>query len=166
MNFKRVASDIDCQLVAELGDFIWREHYTPIIGLAQVEYMLDHFQSITAIKKQIAEGVRYYLVENEDENVGYLSFYPKEESLFISKIYVLSNQRGKGLGKAAIGFIENNATDLGLDTLRLTVNKFNTNSITSYEKMGFFKTESVVIDIGGGFVMDDYVMEKALEMQK
>jgi GNAT superfamily N-acetyltransferase len=166
MNFKRVASDIDCQLVAELGDVIWREHYTPIIGSAQVEYMLDHFQSITAIKKQIAEGVHYYLVENEDENVGYLSFYPKEEALFISKIYVLSDQRGKGLGKGAIGFIENNATDLGLDTLRLTVNKFNTNSITSYEKMGFFKKEAVVIDIGGGFVMDDYVMEKALEMRK
>ena len=44
----------------------------------------------------------------------------------------------------------------------LNVNKNNVQAIRAYEKSGFAIRESVVVDIGGGFVMDDYVMAKAL----
>ena len=37
---------------------------------------------------------------------------------------------------------------------------YNSGSLRAYEKMGFHKVRSLVIDIGGGFVMDDYELEK------
>jgi RimJ/RimL family protein N-acetyltransferase len=47
-------------------------------------------------------------------------------------------------------------------TLILNVNKQNLRAIRAYERNGFFVREAVVVDIGGGFVMDDYVMAKRL----
>lgn len=153
------AKEEDLTAIANLADIIWREHYTPIIGPEQVEYMLDKFQSASAMSQQISEGVSYYTLWLDDLLVGYLSFYTKGEVLFLSKIYVLSQLRGQGIGQQAVEFIKGQAKVLGLERIQLTVNKNNTGSITAYERMGFKKTEEVVMDIGGGFVMDDYVME-------
>jgi ribosomal protein S18 acetylase RimI-like enzyme len=45
--------------------------------------------------------------------------------------------------------------------LFLNVNKYNS-AIQFYHKIGFEIAKEEVIDIGNGFVMDDYVMEKQL----
>lgn len=153
------AQEADLTAIANLADIIWREHYTPIIGPEQVEYMLDKFQSASAMSQQISEGVSYYTLWLDDLLVGYLSFYSKGEVLFLSKIYVLSQLRGQGIGQQAMEFIKEQALSHGLERIQLTVNKYNTGSITAYERMGFKKVDEVVMDIGGGFVMDDYVME-------
>ena len=52
--------------------------------------------------------------------------------------------------------------ELGFAKVRLNVNKHNTRAIAAYERNGFARVESVKIDIGGGFFMDDYIMEKTL----
>jgi ribosomal protein S18 acetylase RimI-like enzyme len=148
------------QQIARLGEIIWTEHYTPIIGPDQVTYMLDKFQSVSAIKKQIHEGTEYYIIKHQKTMVGYLSFYKKEDALFLSKLYVLGTERGKGIGKAAMLFLENKRVEIACKSIGLTVNKYNTNSIKAYEKMGFEKIDSVVMDIGNGYVMDDYIMKK------
>jgi ribosomal protein S18 acetylase RimI-like enzyme len=156
------SSKTDFNTSAELASLIWKEHYTPIIGIEQVDYMLDKFQSVNAIKKQIEEGAEYYLISHEESQVGYISVSKKENSLFLSKIYILSSIRGKGVGKKAMQFIEDLAIEKQCNTVSLTVNKNNTNSIKAYEKMGFVKVKEIVIDIGNGFVMDDFKMEKSL----
>ena len=46
--------------------------------------------------------------------------------------------------------------------LVLNVNKRNTAAIAAYRRNGFAVREEVVVDIGGGFVMDDYVMALTL----
>ena len=46
---------------AMLAHSIWNQHYTPIIGKEQVDYMLANFQSEQAIKEQMDEGYRYFL---------------------------------------------------------------------------------------------------------
>jgi len=51
---------------------------------------------------------------------------------------------------------------MGLSRIQLTVNKGNSGSISVYEHWGFVTVDSVVTDIGCGFVMDDYVMELVL----
>ncbi|MBD3652777.1 GNAT family N-acetyltransferase [Kangiella sp.] len=153
------ANESDLTAIANLADIIWREHYTPIIGPEQVEYMLGKFQSASAMSQQLLEGVDYYSLWLDDLLIGYLSFYTKGDALFLSKIYVLSQLRGQGIGQQAVDFVKQQAQSKGLDRIQLTVNKYNTGSITAYERMGFKKTEEVVMDIGGGFVMDDYVME-------
>lgn len=149
--------------VETLANEIWREYYIPIVGREQVEYMLKRFQSKKAITAQIKEGFLYYLIKNErNQYIGYCGALPKEEELFLSKVYLTAPNRGKGCGRQMIEFIEEIAQERRLQKITLTVNKNNTGAIHAYKKMGFAMTEAIVQDIGGGFFMDDYKMEKQL----
>jgi ribosomal protein S18 acetylase RimI-like enzyme len=146
--------------IAKLADTIWREHYIPIIGEAQVDYMLKKFQSEQAIADQVAEGFHYYVIEYDGHPVGYLSYIKDADDLFLSKIYVLSSFRGNKIGKNALLFTEQQAHKMNCNSIVLTVNKNNINSIKAYEKIGFLNRGPIVKDIGGGFIMDDYKMVK------
>ena len=148
------------QKVEALATEIWHEHYTPIIGKAQVEYMLEKFQSVSAMKKQMDEGYEYYSISENDSLIGYLSIQPRKEHLFLSKAYVHSKYRGFGYGKEAFYFVEIRAKELQLNKVQLTVNKYNSKTISVYEKFGFKKLKEAVFDIGKGYIMDDFVMEK------
>ncbi len=159
INFQEVSSDKNLKKIEDMASIIWREHYTPIIGIHQVEYMLDKFQSVNTMKAQIGTGYHYFIINDEDEPLGYLSFNQRKQQLFLSKIYVLKESRGKGIGKKAMNFIVDTARALGCEKVSLTVNKFNHNSIKAYESSGFINKEALVQDIGGGYIMDDYLME-------
>lgn len=162
ITFAEVKTPIEAALVADLANTIWREHYIPIIGEAQVNYMLTHFQSAEAIQNQLLNGVCYYSIHKGTRAVGYLAFEKKDQTLFLSKIYLLDSYRGRGIGKRAMSFIEAKAYTLGCAEIALTVNKYNDQSITAYSKMGFVNRGSNVTDIGGGFTMDDYLMVNSL----
>ncbi|MFK5880230.1 MAG: GNAT family N-acetyltransferase [Flavobacteriaceae bacterium] len=162
IEIKLAVNKLDIKIISELASKIWTEHYTPIIGIEQVDYMLNKFQSELAIENQIKEGFQYYLVFIDKIPAGYLSFIKKENTLFLSKIYILSIERGKGIGKFMMEFLDQKAADLNLKSISLTVNKNNTKSIDAYKKMGFVKVESIITDIGSGFVMDDFVMNKEI----
>lgn len=149
--------------VADLAGTIWREHYTPIIGAAQVGYMLANFQSADAVAAQIRdEGYRYYLLQESGEAIGYMAARQRGSLLFVSKLYLLCTRRGRGYSREALAFLASLAREMGCDRLELTVNKHNAGSIAAYEKLGFERCEAIVQDIGGGFVMDDYVMRRRL----
>ena len=160
MHIKTVITESQIKAIESLAYKIWYEYYIPIIGKAQVDYMLKKFQSFVAIKEQINNGFLYFLCEHENSPVGYMSVDIKEEELFLSKIYVDSVNRRKGYGKEMLAFLENLAKEKNLEKISLTVNKYNTGSIKIYEKVGFVICKTVVKDIGKGFVMDDYLMEK------
>ena len=149
---------------SELAQKIWQQHYLPIIGQAQIDYMLDKFQSPQAIEKQIAEGQLYYLVGTNNDYSGYLALVPEpvEKKLKISKIYVDIQQRGAGYGKMMFDFTKQFAIDNKLQTIWLTVNKDNDKSINWYKNQGFILVKEVVADIGKGYVMDDYILEYQL----
>lgn len=124
--------------------------------------MVEKFQSKTAISEQIATGYSYYLLEAGGDYFGYTGICPQKDELFLSKLYIRASQRGKGYGRRVIEFLEELAREKGLCKITLTVNKNNTDTIRAYEKFGFTNTGPVVQDIGNGFVMDDYKMEKAV----
>jgi len=157
------ATNVNYKIIAELATIIWTEHYTPIIGEPQVTYMLEKYQSAIAIEDQVENGMLYYLIEHQNNPVGYFSFSKNKEFLFLSKLYVLTTARGNGIGRAALSFLEKTAKELHLKKIKLTVNRFNTNSVKAYEKMGFVIVEAVIQDIGNDYVMDDYVLEKVLK---
>lgn len=151
----------DYILIEDLADTIWREHYIPIVGKPQIDYMLDKFQSAKAISEQIEEeGYEYFILFFDKIPAGYIAVKKEKEHLFLSKIYVLSSYRGKKIGKAAMLKTEEMAKAYHLKTIRLGVNINNTNSIKAYEKLGFKKVKTFITDIGNGFVMDDFIMEK------
>lgn len=162
LNFQEVFSEEDLTKVELLANIIWREHYTAIIGEDQVTYMLEKFQSVTSMRQQIDQGYHYFLMNATEESVGYLSYEKRDEKLFLSKIYVLQELRGKGIGKLGMKFVTDTAKALGCNGVSLTVNKYNYNSIKAYEKVGFVTKKALVQDIGGGYIMDDYLMEIAI----
>jgi ribosomal protein S18 acetylase RimI-like enzyme len=161
IEFRRVTSGIVAE-VALIAREIWDEHYPAIIGQDQVDYMIAKFQSEKAIKEQIAAGYEYYLIVDDDIAVGYLAVVSEAGSstLLLSKIYVLKQSRGLGIGRSALRFAESICRKRGLRAIRLSVNKHNVRAIRWYEHMGFVNFGPAVRDIGGGFIMDDFLMEK------
>lgn len=161
--FCKATDEQAIKLIESLAAEIWSEYYTPALGKSQVDYMLDTIQSKQAIHNQIKDGYLYYLIKNNDHNIGYLAVHERDNHLFLSKIYIKSGYRGKGYGKQAIQFTEKLARERNHSKVELTVYKHNLNSIKSYQKLGFNITEPVVADIGNGYVMDDYKMEKEIK---
>ncbi|MDR1384813.1 MAG: GNAT family N-acetyltransferase [Planctomycetaceae bacterium] len=141
---------------------VWREHYTPIIGGGQVEYMLDKFQSVETILRQInEENYHYYGLLHEGQLAAYYAVQPQAKNkIFLSKFYVAAAFRGQGFGKKMLQHLIDNYVTPNETTIWLTVNKENRDSITIYQKLGFAITESMITDVGNGFVMDDYRMER------
>ncbi|MFY0644643.1 MAG: GNAT family N-acetyltransferase [Bacteroidia bacterium] len=145
--------------LAVLAKEIWTEHYTPIIGREQVDYMIGKFQSVPAIKEQLEQLVKYDLVWNQAELIGYMSYYNKKDHMFLSKFYLHKDFRGKGIGKLMMDYLIEKAKISASKSIQLTVNKFNSISINQYLRMGFKNIGPVVIDIGNGYIMDDYRLE-------
>jgi diamine N-acetyltransferase len=163
VDFVPVVSPADAAVVARLAAEIWYEHYIPIIGREQVDYMVPRFQSEAAVLGQIGKGLQYFLILEDGQPSGYLAIEPQpdERRMFLSKLYLLKSARQHGLARRALAFIEAQCRAAGLETLWLTVNKINP-ALHAYERLGFVKVADVVTDIGGGYVMDDYRLEKAL----
>lgn len=162
MEIKKVSNKNQINAIENLAYEIWYQHYTPIIGKHQVDYMLEKFQSVEAMREQIKNGFLYFLILDNNVPVGYMSVELLSETLFLSKFYVIEAERGKGYGRTMIAYLEALAKEKNLNKISLTVNKHNTGSIKMYEKVGFVISGTVVKNIGEGFIMDDYQMEKEL----
>ena len=162
IEIKKANTTFDYSQIETLANTIWRDHYISVIGKPQVDYMLAKFQSVDAIAEQIEKGAEYFKIEYKKTSVGYLAIKKETDTLFLSKFYVLSDYRGKGIGKQAMSFIFEQAARHQLNQIKLTVNKDNSASIKIYEKLGFIKADKILIDIGNGFVMDDYLMVKEI----
>lgn len=157
-------SEEDFATVAALGGEIWREHYTKLIGAEQVEYMLGERYSPERLRPYLGANDRWFrLLWTDAGAVGYCSYAlttPTEMKL--EQLYLKSSARGTGAGGLMLRHVESEARARGRKTLMLTVNRDNQGAIAVYRKFGFTVREEVVIDIGGGFVMDDFVMVKPL----
>ncbi len=153
----------DIGRLAALAGEIWRQHYAGIISAAQIEYMLKQRYDPGVVKEELQRGGLWWdqlLVAGEI--VGFASYFltgnPGEMKL--DKLYVHQDCRRKGYGRMLLDRAVTIARAYGCDTLMLAVNKKNRDAIAAYESCGFRIGDSVVKDIGGGFVMDDFVMIK------
>jgi RimJ/RimL family protein N-acetyltransferase len=147
-------------VLANLASEIWHEYWTGILSLKQIDYMVDKFQSEYAIIAQMRnENYVYFYILSEGEKAGYIGMSKKDSYLFLSKLYIKNLFRHKGIGTESFEFIKKYAKGNNYKKIRLTVNKYNKNTIDAYNKWGFKTIDSVVTDIGNGFVMDDYIME-------
>ncbi|TMG84424.1 MAG: GNAT family N-acetyltransferase [Betaproteobacteria bacterium] len=159
------ATAADLTAIAELAGAIWRKHYPGIITSEQIEYMLELGYSRDALLRFIVEpGAGLVLAYAGDRLAGFAAYYRSDRpgELKLDKLYVHQDHHGRGVGSRLIAHVERAASEQGRPTLILNVNKQNTKAIRIYESKGFAIREPVVVDIGGGFVMDDYVMMKRL----
>lgn len=139
---------------------IWQEVFTPIIGKEQVTYMLKNYQSIENIQSEINNQAKYFLLSYEGEAVGYTAYEETNEHIYISKLYLSSNLRGKGLTSSIFNWYE----ELGAGKkLHLNVNQGNELAIAVYEHRGFSRVGERYVEIGEGYIMNDYIYEKELK---
>jgi ribosomal protein S18 acetylase RimI-like enzyme len=164
----------DFETLARLAEAIWRTHYIRIIGSAQIDYMLAERYTPEKLRLYLNADDRWLMLlrtDGPDGNlaVGYCSYAltgdpgeMKPGVMKLEQLYLLPELHGKGLGRLMLCHVEEQARARGRSTLVLQTNKRNTNAIAFYRKAGFTVCEEAVFDIGNGFVMDDYVMEKML----
>ena len=168
IEFVPVETPEDRAALAALASEIWHEYWPALIGEAQTDYMVEQFQSLEAIERDMAEAAYEYwlLRDNEDGRlVGYTGGHvePETNRFFVSKIYLRAPERGRGFASATVRFYEDLCRTRGLSALYLTVNKHNDLAIRAYRAKGFQTIDAVETDIGNGFVMDDFILEKRVD---
>jgi diamine N-acetyltransferase len=157
--------EADIPALVALARDTWLKHYTSIITLAQIEYMLGQRYSPDVIRAQLANPDVWWdklLLGGELAAFAQYERGKAPGTIKIDKLYARHSLRGRGLGSALLSHIEQKARALGCTRLELQVNKNNVSAIGAYRKNGFEIAHSAVFDIGNGFVMDDYIMAKPL----
>ncbi len=142
--------------MSHMATEIVREHFDPIIGKAQNDYMISLFQTEESISTQLQNGYRYFFIEDNDKTIGFTAFYPRDNAMYLSKFYLYKEERGKGYSRKMLEFIIRESKLLNLNGIELNVNKEN-DACLAYEHLGFQIIRAEKNDIGNGFIMDDYV---------
>ena len=161
----RPARHDEIPAVQRLARVIWHAHYPGIITVPQIDYMLARGYAADVLESLLGRtdaGLELAIVEGEP--VAFAAWYGTDDpgEAKLEKLYVLQSHQRLGLGGRLIRHVAQLARTIGATTLVLNVNKGNVQAIRAYESHGFAIRAAVVVDIGGGFVMDDYVMAMPL----
>ena len=157
--------EAEVQRLSDFATAIVREHFDPMVGKAQNDYMLKKFQSPEAIREQIAGGYRYYWMKDGGRPVGFTAFYPRDGKMYLSKFYIEKKCRGKGYARQMFDFLVTETKKAGLPAIFLNVFRGNTEVAAIYRHLGFAVIREEEGDIGGGFRTVAYVMEYRLPEQ-
>lgn len=148
----------DISTIAKLAEKIWKEYYPSVISYAQIEYMLFKMYSPDSLYRQIEQlSHQYFLMYADDQAIGYYSVEPRPGECFIHKFYIDASIHGKGIGSI---LMEHLLTTHTCDSYLLQVNRKNIKAINFYFRHGFRIKKWEDIDIGGGFYMEDFIMER------
>ena len=152
----RKVEEKELQELAVLADKLWHQAYGNLLSPGQIDYMVQKFQSVEAFKQQLAQGYTYLGVFSDGVLKGYAGSVVHEDRIFLSKLYLDKSVQKKGLSRRLMEKTAKLYPELR--SIYLTVNKYNP-SYNIYRHLGFKVIDSVVTDIGEGYVMDDYVMQ-------
>ena len=144
---------------------IWYAHYPSIITVEQIEYMLEQRYRPEIIRNQLASGTAWWdKLLLDGAMVAFTSCEQSEHpnAMKLDKLYVRYDLRRRGYGSLLMRHVEGQARSRGSTRLYLQVNKNNTSAIEFYLRNGFAVSQAARFDIGRGFIMDDYVMSKAI----
>lgn len=142
---------------------IWREYFSNLLEREQIEYMLDRFLSPAAMKRQVAEdSYGYWQVRENAEIIGFIGLQFQPDRLFLSKLYLNKVVRGRHIASRMLEMVYEEGRSHGYEKVWLTCNKYNTHSLDVYRAKGFVTFGAGVTDIGHGYVMDDYFLERVL----
>jgi ribosomal protein S18 acetylase RimI-like enzyme len=162
MEYSKISSSEDVNILASMAYEIWTEHFGSMFDEKTLQKLVEVAQSKKTILSQIEDGYQYFFIIENGKRMGYFAYkidHCKDE-LFLSKIYIYSDQRGKGVGKKMLNHLERLAHDTGVKKITLTVYYKNTNSIKTYESWGFSNLGLIKRQFDNGLVFDDIKMEK------
>lgn len=161
----REANATDFAMIRDIAYKTWPDAYGEILSPEQLHYMLDAFYSEAALSENYSQKHhRFLLLTEDDAALGFASYEHNYQSLPVTrlhKIYLLPESQGKGAGKLLMAAVENRAMANRSKVISLNVNRFNKAQIF-YRKHGFEIVGEEDIDIGHGYLMEDYKMEKKI----
>lgn len=152
-------------IIRELAANLWPVAFASILSAQQIAYMMEMMYSPTSLAKQMDEGHQYVITSLDKQNIGYVSYeidHSKSNKTKIHKLYISPQHQRHGVGTAIIDYVTQQALEANNNSLFLNVNKYNSQAISFYNKHHFVLVKEEVIDIGNGFIMDDYVFELTL----
>lgn len=157
------ATPDDISLIRKLTFRVWPQTYAAALSQEQIDYMLELMYSKASLTKQMtADGCNFILVFENGNPVGFASFSEVETGTWkLHKLYILINQQGKGTGRFVIEHIIATIKPQKATALQLQVNRYNKAKLF-YEKLGFRVIKIADFDIGNGYFMNDFIMEKDL----
>lgn len=131
-----------------------------MISQEQIKYMLEWMYNLKQLEQNFDNGHEFIVLREQEENIGFASFEIKNEKSYIRlhKLYVNPKQHHKGSGRRLLEFIYSVGHEYKLNSLDLFVNRTNP-AVNFYQKIGFEIEESVDLDIGNGYFMNDYRMK-------
>jgi N-acetylglutamate synthase-like GNAT family acetyltransferase len=151
----------DIWKIQKIAHRTWPPTFKGILSDAQLYYMLDMMYSSNSLKHQISNNVQFDVYENQDNIMGFVGYekqlYRSKEVLKIHKLYVDPTYQKKSIGKSLVLHTISFAKRNSLTSLVLNVNRFNA-AVSFYQYMGFKIIDREDIDIGNGYLMEDYVM--------
>ena len=158
---KAGSSDIDS--IMELAAATWYPSYDAILSKHQIDYMLGLFYSHESLTYQMENGHCFLMLSNQGKDIGFASFEPhyKKGITKLHKLYVLPQQQGTGGGRLLISAIESESAANGDKAITLNVNRYN-QALNFYLRSGFEIIDAEDINIGHGYLMEDYIMSKTL----
>lgn len=152
----------DIQLIRELTFKVWPQTYKDLLTPEQIEYMLGLMYSESSLADQMEQGILFLIVYDGQEPVGFAAYEEIALRLWkLHKLYVLQSQQGKGTGRYVLDHIIAEIKKDGAEALHLQVKRDNP-AQSFYKKLGFEIIEEKDFDIGNGYFMKDYIMEKKL----
>lgn len=162
VTFKKATKD-DIETIRRIAFAVWPVAYEKILSKEQMDYMLDKMYSAKSLLKNMQQN-EFVLALNESEVIGFASFGPHDENedvYHLNKIYILPSQQNKNCGRQIIDHVIETIKSRGATSLQLNVNRQNP-AQHFYKKLGFSVIKKEDLDIGSGFYMNDFVMEKNL----
>ena len=158
------ATSKDIPIIQDIAHKTWPITYGSILSKAQLDYMLDLMYSDESLLEQLKTKPLFFLAYEDDVCLGFTSCennYQNKKVTRIHKIYILPEAQGKGVGKALVDKVVALAKENQSNIISLNVNKFN-KAVSFYKKIGFEIASEEDLDIGNGFLMEDYKMELKL----
>lgn len=160
-SIKKIAKE-DASIIHQLAQTIWPKAFEHILTEEQINYMMQLMYSVPILEAEIARGVEFYVFNVKGEDLGYTAIEKKDnESWKLHKIYLHEKLRGKGVGKFQLRSMEKIVTGYSAQFLYLNVNRYN-KAVDFYKSQGYEVVGSEDIDIGNGFLMNDFVMRKKI----
>lgn len=153
----------DLEQIQTLSWEIFHEHYDTYMDPDHVEFYLNKYQTVEALKQQQSDSCYHYLIQKRGKFVGFVTLQELEQSLRLSKLYIHKDARGWGLGEDVMDFVEDEAEERQKNVIDLIVNRRNVGGIKFYQRMKFVITEELVHHYENGHSEEDYLMTKELK---
>lgn len=165
ITFEELNTPEKLQIIRDIAGDVWPKTFADILSPAQIVYMMQMMYAPEVMKKELDDGYHFVVIKINGCPEGYFSWSPcpaAPATAKLHKLYLRQNFHGQGIGSSMLKEVENRVKAAEFHHLRLNVNKYNQRARKAYFRNGFTDIEAVKIDIGNGFIMDDFVMEKTL----